>query len=254
MPPARPRSCPGEDPAHRPPNGPSPLLRQVTQRTGERGSRPDAHGATSRSPSPRVSRGDPDAMEPTRLRAGPHTADTASPAGGAAGGHGPGGPGPELPLALPEGTHRSSCAGCMYPDDRMLRDKMLGSIRDSSVSGVFRMRPTEEAMAQVTARRGTSSPGGHRSMRRKETPRVDREVRAGSAAARCHGSVCGATLSARSLSSKSPRLSAVTRPLCPSPHPQRTAVLPGEKEILARRGGKCTPFYCTPFYCTPFYM
>lgn len=30
----------------------------------------------------------------------------------------------------------------MYPDERMLSDKILGSIRDSSVSGVFRMRPT----------------------------------------------------------------------------------------------------------------
>ena len=29
----------------------------------------------------------------------------------------------------------------MYPDERMLSDKILGSIRDSSVSGVFRMRP-----------------------------------------------------------------------------------------------------------------
>lgn len=44
-------------------------------------------------------------------------------------------------------THRSSWAGWTYPEERMLRDKMLGSIRDSSVSGVFRMRPVGRAVA-----------------------------------------------------------------------------------------------------------
>lgn len=45
------------------------------------------------------------------------------------------------------GTHRSSWAGWTYPDERILRDKMLGSIRASSVSGVFRMRPMGRAVA-----------------------------------------------------------------------------------------------------------
>ena len=38
----------------------------------------------------------------------------------------------------------------MYPDERMLSDKMLGSIRDSSVSGVFRMRPAGRGVGHAS--------------------------------------------------------------------------------------------------------
>lgn len=63
-------------------------------------------------------------------------------------------------LLSPAGTHRSSWAGRMYPAERMLRDRMLGSIRDSSVSGVFRMRPVGKAVTHVTrqGRGGAGSP------------------------------------------------------------------------------------------------
>lgn len=37
----------------------------------------------------------------------------------------------------------------MYLDERMFRDKMLGSIRDLSVFGVFRMRFTGKVMGRV---------------------------------------------------------------------------------------------------------
>jgi len=43
------------------------------------------------------------------------------------------------------GTHRSSWEGWMYPEERMFRDRMLGSMRDSSASGVFRIRPASAA-------------------------------------------------------------------------------------------------------------
>lgn len=42
-------------------------------------------------------------------------------------------------------THRSSWEGWMYPEERMFRDRMLGSMRDSSASGVFRIRPASVA-------------------------------------------------------------------------------------------------------------
>lgn len=33
----------------------------------------------------------------------------------------------------------------MYPEERMFRDRILGSMRDSSASGVFRIRPASAA-------------------------------------------------------------------------------------------------------------
>lgn len=63
-------------------------------------------------------------------------------------------PGTQEQSLPPKGTHRSSWAGWMYPDERMLRDKMLGSIRDSSVSGVFRMRPMEKVTGPCHSQAG----------------------------------------------------------------------------------------------------
>lgn len=42
-------------------------------------------------------------------------------------------------------THRSSWEGWMYPEERIFRDRMLGSMRDSSASGVLRIRPASAA-------------------------------------------------------------------------------------------------------------
>lgn len=64
------------------------------------------------------------------------------------------------PVSRESPTHRSSWAGWMYPEERMLRDKMLGSIRDSSVSGVFRMRPAEKATGHRSLPRGQVGPWG----------------------------------------------------------------------------------------------
>lgn len=38
-------------------------------------------------------------------------------------------------------SYLSLCFGQKYPEDRMLRDKMLGSMMVSSASGVFLIRP-----------------------------------------------------------------------------------------------------------------
>lgn len=38
-------------------------------------------------------------------------------------------------------SYLSLCFGQKYPEDRMLRDRMFGSMMVSSASGVFRMRP-----------------------------------------------------------------------------------------------------------------
>lgn len=136
-------------------------------------------------------------------------------------------------MLLPKGTHRSSWAGRMYPDERMLRDKMLGSIRDSSVSGVFRMRPTGEVMAgdfpeaagpaqhlcpsgscQTRRPVGTGAPRGHQSIRQNVTLQADRSRVQGLQPAQCHGSV-PSHLSSCSLSSECLRFSAISVSLSP---------------------------------------
>lgn len=38
-------------------------------------------------------------------------------------------------------SYLSFCFGQKYPEDRMLRDRMFGSMMVSSASGVFRIRP-----------------------------------------------------------------------------------------------------------------
>lgn len=38
-------------------------------------------------------------------------------------------------------SYLSLCFGQKYPEDRMLRDRMFGSMMVSSASGVFRIRP-----------------------------------------------------------------------------------------------------------------
>lgn len=50
-------------------------------------------------------------------------------------------------------THRSSWEGWMYPEERMFRDRMLGSMRDSSASGVFRIRPASTAWGHLSGDR-----------------------------------------------------------------------------------------------------
>lgn len=62
-------------------------------------------------------------------------------------------PSPQLGKSKRRGTHRSSCDGWMYPEERMFRDRMLGSMRDSSASGVFRIRPASTAWGHCSGDR-----------------------------------------------------------------------------------------------------
>lgn len=55
-------------------------------------------------------------------------------------------------------THRSSWEGWMYPEERMFRDRMLGSMRDSSASGVFRIRPASTARGHHSGNRPVKVP------------------------------------------------------------------------------------------------
>lgn len=45
-------------------------------------------------------------------------------------------------------TYRSSCMGLTYPADKMLRERMLGSMMVSSASGVLRRRPRKAQVPQ----------------------------------------------------------------------------------------------------------
>ena len=45
-------------------------------------------------------------------------------------------------------AYLSSCVGRIYPSDRILSDRMLGSMMASSVSGVLRIRPEDRGKIQ----------------------------------------------------------------------------------------------------------
>lgn len=161
----------------------------------------------------------------------------------------------------------------MYPDDRMLRDKMLGSIRDSSVSGVFRMRPTGKGQAvchfpgsQVghlvpalclcwagaanpEATSGNRLPTRPQKHLAKGNLRVDWEVRAGSAAGL--GATCQQTFFHLDCGGPSPeflRFSATSQLSVPAPadrgqslSPELTGLLPvGNLSKMRRR--QCSLF------------
>lgn len=150
-----------------------------------------------------------------------------------------GSPHPVPPQPLPQwgkskrrGTHRSSWEGWMYPEERMFKDRMLGSMRDSSASGVFRIRPASAAQGCHSGNRQWPCEDPHKGQGAARLPAAPSSQ---AAAAQCLATQCQRFWSSSCMRWPGPRHPAHAVPQCHLPGSRRFATAGWE----GRQGAKC---------------